>query len=75
MVHPAGKAGAVTPSKFWVKTVDTVDWPSPKENVTVPRFSVPSCNWRVAVSVPPQLPAAVKVKGRAATLPLVVMIP
>ena len=75
VVHPAGKAGAVTPSKFWVKTVDTLDWPSPKEKVTVPRFAAPSCNWSVAESVPPQLPVAVKVKGRTTAAPLVLRTP
>ena len=53
----------MTPSKFWEKTVDTLDWPSLKEKVTVPRSVAPSCNWSVAVSVPPQFPVAVKVNG------------
>ena len=44
VAHPAGKAGAVIPSKFCVKTVETLVWPSRKVNVTVPKFATPSCN-------------------------------
>ena len=71
VAHPAGKAGAVAPSKFWEKTVDTLGWPSRKEKVSVPRIAVPSCNWSEAVFVPPQIPVAVKLKGRASAVPLV----
>ena len=63
VVHPAGNAGAVTPSKFSERTVVTLGWPSRNEKVTVPRFAAPSCNWSVAVLVPPQVPIAVKVNG------------
>ena len=67
VVQPAGSAGATTPSKFSLKT--TLRTPSVKVNVTVPRLDAPSCNWKVAVSVPPQLPFAVKVNGRVADPP------
>ena len=63
VAQPVGNAGAVTPSKFWEKRSDTLDWPSGKEKVTVPRLAAPSCNWSVAVLLPPQEPVAVKVNG------------
>src|ERR1019366_4819446 len=75
VVHPEGKAGPVTPSKFWEQTVDTLDWPSPKGKVTVPRFGAPSCNWSEAVLVPPQFPVAMKVKGWTTAVPLVLRTP
>ena len=53
----------------------TLDWPSRKEKVTVPRFAAPSCNWSEAVLVPPQLPVAVKVNGWTTAVPLVLRTP
>src|SRR5205823_9260014 len=61
VVHPGGNAGAVTASKFSAKT--TPVWPSAKGTVTVPRLAAPSCNWSVAVMLPPHGAFAVKVKG------------
>src|SRR6266480_6902462 len=46
--QPAGNAGGVTPSKLSDKIGRLLRWPSVKENVTAPRFAVPSCNWSVA---------------------------
>lgn len=41
-IHPAGKAGATTPSKFWLDETTVV--PSVKVQVEVPRFEAPSCH-------------------------------
>src|ERR1035437_6689519 len=75
VLQPAGKAGAVMPSKFWENTLTTLDWPSRNEKVSVPRFVAPSCNWSEAVLVPPQLPVAVKLNGSTTAVPLVLTTP
>src|SRR5262245_36353273 len=74
-VQPAGKAGAVTPSKFSEKA--TLGAPSGKVNGMAPRLVVPSCKLSVAVSEPPQLSAGftVKVKDRVAPAPPAVRTP
>src|SRR5262247_1934564 len=61
VVQPGGKAGAVTLSKFCVKTLAIR--PSWKEAVATPRFAGPSWSWSVAVIVPPQAPVAEKLNG------------
>ena len=61
VVQPAGKAGTTAVSKFSENTAP--DCPSNSWTVLVPRFTDPSCNCRVAVTVPPQVPAAVNVYG------------
>jgi hypothetical protein len=62
LTHPAGSAGATTPSKFSEKAM--LKTPSVNVYVTVPRLVAPSWSCRLAVKVPPQVPDAVKVKLR-----------
>src|SRR2546427_11237754 len=72
-VHPAGRAGATTPSKCSLKP--GTKFPSPRVNVTLPRSVGPSWRWSVAVIEPPQLPCAVKVKGRETGGPIGSSVP
>ena len=69
VVQPEGKAGAGTPSKFSLNVISVDTAPNRIVKVTVPRLELPSCSWSVAVTVPPQLPLAVKVKGFATAAP------
>src|SRR3954447_4604538 len=66
--HPAGSAGATTPSKFSPRA--TLTTPVTKSNVIVPRLVAPSCSWRLATIVEPHetLPA-VKVNDLDTVLP------
>src|SRR4051812_42976211 len=61
VVHPAGKAGTVTASKFWVEIV--VYAPRGKTRLVEPRLEAPSCNRRIGLIEPPQVPEAEKVNG------------
>src|SRR5947207_1300633 len=61
VVQLAGKAGAVTASKFSEKSC--VGLPRISGKLTVPRFTAPSCNCNRAVIVPPHEAFAVKVNG------------
>src|SRR6266542_564767 len=63
----SGPPTVQSPSKFSLKV--TFKTPKVKVKVTVPRLVAPSCNWSVAVIVPPQEPLAVNVKGREAEPP------
>src|SRR5689334_5183221 len=70
VVQPAGKAGAVTPSKFSVKTGAPVcSRPRVNGMLTLPRSKAPSCKWKVRVIVPPQVPLLEKRKLRLAVVP------
>src|SRR2546430_11963479 len=73
VVQPAGNAGAVTLSKFWVNTFAIC--PIWKEMVAVPRFEAPSWSCRLAVIVPPQAPVAAKVNGWPTAAPPAVTTP
>src|SRR5882762_7986807 len=61
VIHPAGKEGIVTPSKFCVKRIP--DAPRGFVLSRPARLRALSCNWKVGLIVPPQLPLAVKVNG------------
>src|SRR5262245_51091350 len=68
-VQPAGRTGAVTPSKFWARKAGLTGFPNLNGKETVPKFTVPSCSWSVAVFVPPQIPVVVKVNARVTVGP------
>src|SRR6476646_9230951 len=70
VVQPAGKAGAVTPSKFSVKVVgELTSNPSVNVILTFPRSRSPSCRWNVKVMLPPQVPLFEKWKSRKPVAP------
>src|SRR5215469_4659357 len=69
VVQPEGSAGAVTLSKFSEKLVVLIVAPSRMVKLTVPKLVAPSCSCKVAVTVPPQVPLAVKLKGLATAAP------
>src|SRR5258708_7682635 len=66
VVHPAGRLGTDTPSKFCENNVAL--WPRGMSKVTEPRL-VESLSCRVQLMLSPQLPDAVKVKGRLTAAP------
>ena len=66
VVHPPGKAGTDTESKF---SETEFEVPSGSENEIVPKSRGPSCTCKVARTEPPQVPFAVKVKAREAAAP------
>src|SRR5204862_1834602 len=58
--------------KLWVVMV----WlPSPNPLLSGLSVELPSCNCRIGVMLPPQLPEAVKVNGRATAAPPAATIP
>src|ERR1017187_3717173 len=71
--QPTGSAGAVTESKFWVKTPLGV--PTGKRKLTVPRFTAPLCNWRVARMLLPHEASARKERTLVFVVPPAVIVP
>src|SRR6266478_2423508 len=70
-VHPEGRVGAATPSKFSENATTGTVAPSLRINVAAPRFRVPSASSRTGVIVPPQSPLAVKTNVRETVAPFV----